>query len=188
MKVEEIRNKFKNKDRIEIRFSGTGGQGMILGAIILGEAVGLYEDKHVTQTQSYGPEARGGATKSDVVISDNEIYYPKSTKLDLLLAMSQEACDNYVKDLKPDGILVVDSFYVKHLPKFPNIFEYPITKIARDDVGLMVTANIVALGIICKLTGIVSEQALENAILERVPEWTKDVNLKALKAGMDLVK
>src|SRR5512142_1072470 len=96
-------------ERYEIRLSGTGGQGLIIAGIILAEAAGIYDGKYVCQTQSYGPEARGGASKAEVVISDEEIDYPMAIKPDVLLAMSQKACDSYLFDLKPGGTLIVDS-------------------------------------------------------------------------------
>jgi 2-oxoglutarate ferredoxin oxidoreductase subunit gamma len=103
-----------NKDVIEIRLSGTGGQGMILAGIILGEAASIHEDYHALQTQSYGPEARGGASKSEILISEHDIEYPRVTKPDLLLALSQRACDSYTSDLTETSILMVDSVLVKY--------------------------------------------------------------------------
>ena len=94
--------------RYEICLSGSGGQGLILAGIILAEAAGVYEGKHVAQSQSYGPEARGGASKAEVIISDGEIDYPMATRLDLLLAMNQKSSDSFYFDLKPEGTLVVD--------------------------------------------------------------------------------
>ena len=91
--------------RYDIRLSGSGGQGLILMGIILAEAIGIYDGKHVAQTQSYGPEARGGSSKAEIVVSDEEIDYPEGLKLDLLLAMNQKSCDDYYMDLKPDGVL-----------------------------------------------------------------------------------
>src|SRR4030042_17730 len=95
--------------RFEVRLSGEGGQGMILAGVILAEAAAIYDDKNAIQTQSYGPEARGGACKSEVIISDEEIDYPKATHIDLLLALTQESCDKYIRELKQGGLLVVDS-------------------------------------------------------------------------------
>src|SRR3990172_8617479 len=93
----------------EVRLSGSGGQGIILGGVILAEAAAIYEKKNAVQSQSYGPEARGGASKADVIISDEEIDYPKALKIDVLLALTQEACNKYIKDLKEGGVLIVDS-------------------------------------------------------------------------------
>ncbi|MCX8110859.1 MAG: 2-oxoacid:acceptor oxidoreductase family protein [Syntrophorhabdaceae bacterium] len=169
--------------RYDIRLSGSGGQGIILMGIILAEAVGIYEGRHVSQTQSYGPEARGGSSKAEVVISDTEIDYPKAMRLDMLLAMNQKSCDDYYMDLKPEGILIVDSTFVKQLP-IPRAFQIPFTKIAREKLGREMVANIVALGAISKLTDIVSPKAIEQAVLARVPKGTEKLNRDALNAGM----
>jgi len=169
--------------RFEVRLSGSGGQGMILAGVILGEAAGIHEGKHVCQTQSYGPEARGGASRSDVVISDEEIDYPKGRRLDVLLALNQESHDEYVKDLKPDGLLVIDSEAVR-THDFPNTVAVPVGRIAVDEVGLQLTTNIVALGVICGLIDVVSPKSLEKAVLGRVPKGTQEVNKRALELGL----
>ena len=103
--------------RSELRLSGSGGQGLILAGKILAEAAAIYDGKNATQSQSYGPEARGGSSRSEVIISDAEIDYPKAINIDLLLAFTQEACDKYCKDVKENGILLVDSGYVTKVPK-----------------------------------------------------------------------
>ena len=100
----------------EIRLSGAGGQGLILVGKVLAEAAAIYDGLNATQSQSYGPEARGGASRSEVIISDGDIDYPKAENIDLLLALTQEACDKYIADLKPDGILIVDSQMVTKIP------------------------------------------------------------------------
>jgi len=169
--------------RFEVRFSGSGGQGMILSGVILAEAVGVHEGKQVCQTQSYGPEARGGASRSDVVISDEEIDYPKGRRLDVLLALNQESHDRYVGDLKQDGLLVVDSEAVRTYD-FPNTVAVPVARIAVDEVGLQLTTNIVSLGVICALIGIVKPESLEKAILRRVPKGTQEINRKAFDLGL----
>lgn len=170
--------------RFEIRFSGSGGQGMITGAIILAEAASIYEGKNAAQTQSYGPEARGGSSKADCVISDFEIDYPKATQLDVLLAMTQESAEKYSKDLKPDGLRIIDSDYVDNPPAFSGqTISLPITAIAREQVGKMFVINIVSLGAIMELTGAVSEESLRNAILSRVPKGTEELNMKAFDLG-----
>jgi len=169
--------------RYDIRLSGSGGQGLILMGIILAEAIGIYDGKYVAQTQSYGPEARGGSSKAEVVVSNAEIDYPKALKLDLLLAMNQKSCDDYYMDLKPDGILIVDSTFVKQLPT-PRAYQIPFTRIARDKLKREMVANIVALGSISKLAPIVSSKAIETAVLARVPKGTERLNRDALKAGV----
>ena len=172
----------------ELRLSGTGGQGLILAGIILAEAA-LLDGKLAIQSQSYGPEARGGASKSEVIISEEAIYFPKVTKPDLLLAMSQEAVTKYSADLSKESILVTDSLFVKELTSFEGkIYELPITHNAKEVLGKALFANIIALGALVQLTGIVSTESLEKAVLNRVPKGTEELNKKALQVGMDLVK
>jgi 2-oxoglutarate ferredoxin oxidoreductase subunit gamma len=173
--------------RFEIRLAGSGGQGLIIAGIILAEAAGIYDGKAVCQTQSYGPEARGGASKAEVVISDAEIDYPKAIKPDLLLAMNQKSCDTYFFDLKPNGTLIVDSTLVKQLPTTKAI-SIPFTQIARTQVGKEMTANIVAIGALAAITRIVSLTGLEAAVLQRVPPSTADLNRKALEAGISAAR
>ncbi len=173
--------------RYDIRLSGSGGQGLILMGIILAEAIGIYDGKCVAQTQSYGPEARGGSSKAEVVVSNAEIDYPKALKLDLLLAMNQKSCDDYYMDLKPDGILIVDSTFVKQLPT-QRAYQIPFTRIAREKLKREMVANIVALGAISKLAPIVSSKAIEAAVLARVPKGTEKLNRDALKAGVMAAK
>jgi 2-oxoglutarate ferredoxin oxidoreductase subunit gamma len=169
--------------RYEIRLSGSGGQGLILMGIILAEAVGIYGGKCVAQTQSYGPEARGGSSKSEVIVSDEEIDYPKAMNLDLLLAMNQRSCDEFYPDLKPEGLLIVDSTFVIQVPT-PKAFQIPFTRIAREKFKREVVANIIALGALSRLTPILSARSVESAVLARVPKGTEKLNRDALKAGM----
>ncbi len=170
--------------RYDIRLSGSGGQGLILMGIILAEAIGIYDGKFVSQTQSYGPEARGGSSKAEVVLSDTEIDYPKAMSLDLLLAMNQKSCDDYYMDLKNDGILIVDSTFVNQVP-IQKAFRIPFTRIARENLKREMVANIVALGAIAKRTTIVTPKAIEAAVMARVPKGTEKLNRDALKAGMN---
>ncbi len=173
--------------RYEIRLSGSGGQGLILMGIILAEAIGIYDGRYVAQTQSYGPEARGGSSKSEVIVSDEEIDYPKAIKLDLLLAMNQKSCDEFFPDLKPDGLLIVDSTFITQVPT-PKAFQIPFTRIAREKFKKEVVANIVALGALSQLTPVVSPKAVESAVLARVPKGTEKLNRDALKAGINAAK
>jgi 2-oxoglutarate ferredoxin oxidoreductase subunit gamma len=175
--------------RYDIRLSGEGGQGLVLAGRILAEAAAIYDDKNATQSQSYGPEARGGASRSEVIISDEDIDYPKATRLDLLLALTQESCNKYAKDLKDSGILLVDSGAVTRVPDGSyRIFKVPIGEIARTRVGKVVVANIVALGIIAQLAQIVSVDSLESAVLARVPKGTEELNLKAFRTGIEIAQ
>ena len=173
--------------RYEIRLSGSGGQGLILMGIILAEGIGIYEGKFVAQTQSYGPEARGGVSKSEVIVSDEEIDYPKAMRLDLLLAMNQKSCEEYYLDLKPEGLLVVDSTFVTQLP-VQKAFQIPFTQIAREKFKREVVANIVALGALTQLTPIITPKAIEQAVLTRVPKGTEKLNRDALRAGITAAK
>ena len=170
-------------DRFEIRLSGSGGQGIILASIILAEAAGIFEGYHVSQTQSYGPEARGGKCKAEVVVSSKQIDYPKAVQLDMMLAMNQASCDAYYYDFKPNGLLLVDSGLVEQVPT-SRVVELPFTNIARKVAGKALFANIVALGVLAHLCPILSINSLESALAARVPKGTKKLNTKALQAGI----
>ena len=172
----------------QLRLSGTGGQGLILGGIILAEAA-LLDGKLAVQSQSYGPEARGGSSKSEVLISDKVIRYPKITVPNVVLAMSQEACRKYTTDLPAEGILITDSLFVQLVPakNYKKIYALPITQTAQNGLGKALFANIVALGAIAKITGAISLASLTKAVLARVPQGTEKLNAKAIKLGMELV-
>lgn len=173
-------------ERYEIRFSGSGGQGMILAGIIMAEAAAIYGDKNAVQSQSYGPESRGGASKAEVIISGGPIDYPKATAIDCMLAMTQEACTKYHGDIKNGGILLVDSEEVKTVPSGNfKVYSYPIIGTARDEMGKTIVANIISLGMITELTGIVSRESVEKAVLSRVPAAFVDLNKKALQIGFE---
>lgn len=172
--------------RYEIRLSGAGGQGLILVGKILAEAAAIHDGKNATQSQSYGPEARGGASRSEVIISDGEIDYPKATHIDLLLAMTQEAADKYSKDVNRGGIVVLDSTLVEKAPEGDfEVHSYPITGLADGTLGKKIVANIVALGAIQQISGIVTAGAVESAIRSRVPKGTEELNLKAFRLGQE---
>ena len=171
-------------DRTEIRLAGEGGQGMILAGIILAEAAAIYDGKNAVQTQSYGPEARGGASKAEVIISDGEIDHPEVISADVLVALSQEAFRKFSKDVKPNGLLIVDSDKVDSTPA-PQAIRIPVTKMAFETTGKIITANTVALGVLVALTGVVSRESIEKAILARAPKGTEEMNRKALAAGFE---
>ena len=180
--------------RTEIRIGGFGGQGVILAGIILGKAACVFDKNEAVQTQSYGPEARGGASKCEVVISDDEIDYPKVQSPDILVAMSNEALIKYIVDLKDEGTLIVDpgttdvedvrDFIEQHNIK---VFNAPATKTANDEIGLKIVANIVMVGAITKITGVISENATIEAIKDSVPAGTEEKNINAFNAGFNLV-
>ncbi|MBN1541309.1 2-oxoacid:acceptor oxidoreductase family protein [candidate division KSB1 bacterium] len=175
--------------RYEVRLSGEGGQGLVLAGKIFAEAAAIYDNLNATQSQSYGPEARGGASRSEVIISDEDIDYPKAVHIDLLLALTQESCDRYHHDLKADGVLIADKTMVSKLPEGPfKSYFLPIIETARDQVGKQLVANIVALGIIAGISKIVSENAMINAIEARVPKGTEELNRRAFLAGVEIAK
>ena len=172
--------------RYEIRFGGFGGQGIVTMAVVLGEAISLVEKKECVQTQSYGPEARGGATKSELVIDDEEVDYPKVQEPDVFIAMSRAAYLEYVDGLKDDGILIVDEDLVEiegDLPDNIKIYKIPATRIADVDVGTKQATNVVMLGALTAITGFVSIEGLRQQILERWPRFT-ETNMKALDLGV----
>ena len=169
-------------DRIEIRLAGEGGQGMILAGIILAEAAAIFDGKNALQTQSYGPEARGGASKAEVILSEGEIDYPEVINADVLVALSQEACDKYSSNLKKNGLLIVDEEKVGRIP-VTSAIKAPITRLALEMTGKAITANVVALGLLVGLTEVVSREAIEEAVLARAPKGTADLNRAALAAG-----
>jgi len=177
----------EHEDRYDMRLSGSGGQGLVFAGTILSEALGIYEGKNVSQTQSYGPEARGGASRSDLVFSSGDIYYPKALKLDLLLALTQESCDTYYMNLKDDGILLIDSDLVDQ-PPAREVISLPFTRTAKENLGTPVVANIIALGVIVSLTKIVSKESLIEAIKGKSPKAMLDLNLRAVELGFDLAR
>jgi 2-oxoglutarate ferredoxin oxidoreductase subunit gamma len=175
--------------RYEIRIAGFGGQGVVTIGKILGVAAVLHDKKNAVQTQSYGPESRGGACKSEIVLSDGEIHYPKVRSADVLVALSQTALDVYLKDLKPGGFLIIDPLTVlKEVPRS----EIQVVKIPTAEIALKAGnkrfQNMVALGALCQLTGVVSPQALERAIEESVPPKTLAQNLEAFQKGIEYVR
>ncbi len=172
--------------RRQMRLSGSGGQGVITAAIILAEAA-VSEGKQAVQSQSYGPEARGGASKSEVIIDDGTIFHPHVKHPDYVLAMTQKAADKYFEDMNPDGVLVLDSDLVPSVPDVKNVVQIPITKLAVEKVGKALFANIVALGALVKLTKIVELDTIKRSVANRVPPATVEKNMYALQIGYDAV-
>lgn len=168
-------------DRYEIRLAGTGGQGMILAGVILAEAA-IRDGKNVVQTQSYGPEARGGASRSEVIIANGEIDYPEVIRADILLCMSQEACDTYYRDLKRNGLLIVDVSQVKRTPR-AGVVKANFTTWALEETERPITASVLALGFLAGMTKLVSREALQDTIHARTPKGTTEMNIKALQRG-----
>lgn len=169
--------------RQEIRLSGSGGQGIILAGIVLAEAA-LLDNNNAVQSQSYGPEARGGASKSEVIISDDSIDYPKVTSPDVVLALTTEAYKKYVKNLHSDTKIIVDSSV--NVNGDSGVYILPIIESARDELKRPIVANIVALGALNAVAKLVRPESLETAVLRRVPKGTEDLNRRALQLGYQL--
>jgi len=175
--------------RLEIRVAGFGGQGIIRVGLMLATAACMYGDKNAVETQSYGPESRGGACKSEVVISDEEIDFPNVSEPDVLIVMSQEAYNQYVDTLKKGGILLLDSDLV--LTQRENldvrVFEIPATKIA-EELGNTIVANVVMLGAFTSITNLVEVKAIKKSVLDNVPEKAEKLNITAFEKGYEYGK
>lgn len=171
--------------RREIKIAGFGGQGVILSGVILANAAGIHEDKEVAQTQSYGPESRGGACRCEVVISDEEIDYIKPLDPDALVAMSQPALDKYLAEVdRTRAAILVDSSLVSKIPDgVARLYPIPMTDLAEIRMGKKIVANMVMLGALAAITGVVSYDALVDSVRETVPKKTVDLNLAALQEG-----
>ena len=173
-------------DRYEVRIGGFGGQGVVTMAVVMGETASLYDNKYVVQTQSYGPEARGGASKSEIVIDDEEIDYPKVLTPDVFIALSRAAYLEYIDGLKDDGILIIDEDLVElegDLPTGIKVYKIPATRIADEEVGTKQATNVVMIGAFTAITGMLSEKGLRKRIEERWPRFV-ETNIKALELGM----
>jgi 2-oxoglutarate ferredoxin oxidoreductase subunit gamma len=173
----------KKDNRFEIRIAGFGGQGVVTIGKVLGSAFTIYEGLNSVNTRSYGPESRGGACRSEVVVSQGEIHYPSVRKADVLVALSQTALDKYMKDLKEDGILLVDPNSVKDVPKGFVYFKVPAMEIAHS-VGNVKFQNSVVLGALAAiLESMIKKESLKLAVSENVPPNTIEKNIEAFEAG-----
>jgi 2-oxoglutarate ferredoxin oxidoreductase subunit gamma len=170
----------------EIRFSGFGGQGIIRCGLITGKALSLFDNKHATMTQSFGPEARGSACSSQLVVSADRVLYPYITIPEILVSMSQEAYDKYEPDLRDDGILIIDTDLVKPKPVRGKVQMYaiPSTRFA-EELGNRIIANLVMLGFFTAVTDVVSPEAMKKALPGLVPGRFLDLNIKAFDKGYD---
>jgi 2-oxoglutarate ferredoxin oxidoreductase subunit gamma len=176
--------------RSEVIFAGFGGQGVVKAALLLAQAAGLHEDKEVAQTQSYGPEARGGACRSEVVISDEEIDYIKALNIDSFVVMSQPALDKYIEKVDPDKTnIIADTTLIRNVPRqLKRVFAVEATRIAEEELGHSLFANIVMLGALSAITGVVALSSLENTLEGNVPAKTLNKNRSALKKGFEVGK
>ncbi len=170
----------------EIRFAGFGGQGIIRSGIILGKAVSIYDNNFATMNQSFGPEARGGACSSTLLVSETKIFYPYVTKTNFFIAMSDEAYQKFKNELRKDGVLIFDSDLVKPTGR-NKTFPIPAIKFA-EELGNRIFANVVILGFVTAITNIVSVEAMKKAIPESVPERFAEINLKAFDKGYEYGK
>lgn len=174
-------------EKFEIRLSGSGGQGLLLAGIILAEGA-INDGKNSIQTQSYGPEARGGASKSEVIISSEVIDFPKVRNCDILLALTQKSYEQYGEGLKDNGILIIDDSVNVGAVVNKKVYSVPILDTAVKELGKPMVTNIVALGAIVGITKVISNESLEKAVLARVPKGTEELNRKALSMGYDIAK
>jgi len=174
-------------DRVEFRFSGSGGQGILLAAAILAEAAAAL-GMRVVQTQSYGPEARGGASKSEVIIAGEAIDYPEVQHPDVSLVLSQAAYAKYAKDTKPGGLMLYDSGLVEVDLDDLSVVRcgLPFTQLASDELGKKVVTNIVALGALARVSEVLPVDAVREAVLSRVPAKFKELNEQAFDLGLRL--
>lgn len=173
----------------EIRFAGYGGQGIIRSGIIAGRAASIYDNKHATMSQSFGPEARGGACSSQLVVSESKVLYPYITKSEFLVAMSQAGYDKFEPEMSEHGMLLYDEDLVKPKPSRENIKAYaiPATRFA-EQLGKKIVANVVMLGFFTAITKVVNSDAMKKAIPDSVPEKAIDLNMKAFNKGYEYGK
>ena len=169
-----------------MRLAGFGGQGIVLAGMILGKATALFEGANAVMTQSYGPEARGGACSADVVVSHSRINYPRVTRPDVLVLMSEEAARTYGPNTAEGALVLVNENLVKSVPNRPGlrVLQVPATGIA-EGLGRVIVANIVMLGFIAAVAGVVSLEAMKAAVLDSIPKGTEELNTKALQAGYE---
>jgi 2-oxoglutarate ferredoxin oxidoreductase subunit gamma len=174
-------------ERCRLVFSGSGGQGVITAAIILAEAAVLYDNLVATQSQVYGPEARGGATRSDIIIADTEIRYPKVTQPNVLVCLTQEAYTKYNPIIRPGGILISDSRFVKAYTKVDaRQVQIPMYQTVMELIGKPIVFNICMLGVVIGLTGVVAFESVLKVLENRIPAGFLDMNRKSLEIGMEL--
>lgn len=173
--------------RFEMRFTGSGGQGVILASVILAEAA-VCDGKMAIQSQSYGPEARGGLCKAEAIVSNDQIWFSKVRTPNLLLALNQGSLEKYAPDLADDAIVIIDSSLTAPDYLDPDrILAIPIISTAAEKVGKVMTANIVAVGAINKALGLFSEEALQEGVRRHIPAGTERINKQALQEGEALI-
>jgi 2-oxoglutarate ferredoxin oxidoreductase subunit gamma len=175
--------------RMEIRFSGFGGQGVVFASILLGTAAVEHDGLKAVQTQSYGAEARGGAVRAELIISQEPVEYPLITATDVLVAMSQAAMDRYLPDAAPGSLIIYDSDLVKP-PNRDRIRGVPVsaTQMARQELGQSLAANIIMVGVVLALTNAVSVEGVRKALVSMSSPKAQRSNEKALELGLEAGK
>jgi 2-oxoglutarate ferredoxin oxidoreductase subunit gamma len=171
----------------DVRICGFGGQGVILAGFIIGKAASVFENYHAVQSQSYGPEARGGAARSEIIISDEKIGYPRPLTVDILLAMSQESFDSYRHDIRDDTIIVVDPDLVKKHEIGRPLYKVQALKIA-EELGNKIVTNIVMVGAFTSISGILKPESVRESVIDSVPKKFTDLNVKAFERGFEAGK
>lgn len=181
--------------RTDIRIAGFGGQGVLMCGIVIAKAASLFDNNYAVQTQSYGPEARGGASRTEVVVSDEQIDYPKVENPQIFVAMSHEALIKYIDDIQEEAILLIDPDLVyqeeikdiieeKHL----QVYHSQATETAEQVIGKKIVGNIVMLGSFVEATGVISIESAKESILDSVPKGTEELNIQAFEEGRKIVK
>jgi 2-oxoglutarate ferredoxin oxidoreductase subunit gamma len=178
---------YKNQERVEIRFGGSGGQGLVLASVIMAEAL-VKENWNIITGESHGIEARGGASLGELIASMSDIYDLTVLAPDVFATLHQDATDKYYKEIKKDAIVIVDTFFVKDIPDFDskNVLSIPLTQKVVEGCGSSLPANMAAIGAVYELTRIVKKETLETIITGRVPKGTEEMNLKAFNIGVKL--
>ena len=173
----------------DLAIAGVGGQGSILAGVILGSAAVTFDNKYATQTQAYSSELRGGFAAAWVIISDTSIEFPRVVHPDVMVAQAQDSIDRFGNVLKPEAILIIDSDMVNSTPPgIKQCFRIQATTLARNEFKLALVANMVMLGALCRITRVVSQTALEKAIVKAVPKGKDQINLEAFNVGFEQVK
>jgi 2-oxoglutarate ferredoxin oxidoreductase subunit gamma len=173
--------------RIRLVFSGSGGQGVITAAIILAEAAVIHEGMNATQSQSYGAAARGGSTRSDIIISNDEINFPEVTQPNILVCLTQDAYNSYSSIIRPGGILLTDSRYVQITRKVDaKQIELPMYDNVMGEIGKSVVFNICVLGTLISITEVIKPKSVMAAVVSKVPKDFVDLNTRAFELGLEL--
>lgn len=173
--------------RQRLVFSGSGGQGVITAAILLAEAAVIHENRNAVQTQVYGAAARGGATRSDVIISDTEINYPKVDQPNILVCLTQEAYGKFASIIRPGGLLIVDPRFVTLRKKVDAVqYDLPMYEEAVNNIGKPIVYNVCMMGAVVGLSGVVGLASVEKVLEQRLPQAFVDMNLQALQVGHHL--